>query len=219
MDATSDFCEHYFAWLATVLVNRVNELFQEQGFDLEVCAELGVFIRHGVTSLLAVELLSSGVRSRELANAIAHQATIEEVEGLAIRSWLGGLTFEVWREKFAATPLDLVDLIEYARPRNTSLLRDLLVDEECRVEVAELTLSAEHYEAVDVRPTGPERELVPLGVYGLAGDGSHDVEGGELIGYIPAHSHADVELIISSGLELEMSLDAEGLLIRLATAV
>ncbi len=93
------------------------------------------------------------------------------------------------------------------------------MDEVCRVEVTLIPLKEERDVAVEVRPTGPEREVIPLGVYAIPGADSPDEVGSELIGYIPAHSHADVDLILSSGLELELTMESGVLLVRLAAAV
>ena len=135
VDTTSDFCEHYFAWLTSVLILRVNERLSEEGRTVRLCEELGTYLRYGVSSNLAVELLTAGLRSREVANAIAEASLADDIDPLKIREWLGGLSFSTWQERFAATQLDLVDLIEYARPRTSSLMRDLLLEGRATLEL------------------------------------------------------------------------------------
>ncbi|WP_131810862.1 DEAD/DEAH box helicase [Mycobacterium intracellulare] len=208
VDTVSDFCEHYFAWLSTVLVSRVNQMLSEAGHIVVLCEEVGTFIRYGVSSNLAVELITAGVRSRELANTIARTAEHEEVPAVDVRGWLGELSFDTWRERFSATQLDLVDLVEYARPRASSLLRDLLLNGTVSIDMPrEAHFSGDHQFVTLARDTStlPPHPLA-LYVADAETDGVSASPTTELIGFLPPKHHAEAELVIESGTEIRLSL-------------
>ncbi len=217
VDTTSDFCEHFFAWLTSVLVIRVNERLSDVDGEARVCEELGTYLRYGVSSHLAVELLSAGLRSRELANAIAAASVADGIAPSGIRDWLGSLTFSTWQERFAATQLDLVDLIEYARPRTSSVLRDLLLEGEAVLDLREDERFVEDNPSVTL-----ERDLsvpapFPIGIYLAQTQGTLGAMGGGegLLGYLPPKHYADAELVLDAGLDVSYGLVDSQLVLRL----
>lgn len=208
VDTVSDFCEHYFAWLSSVIIVRANEILVGGGQSVELCPELGTYIRYGVSSTLAVELITAGVRSRELANTIAQEAGREEVASLQVREWLGELSFDNWRERFAATQLDLIDLIEYARPRASSLLRDLLLNGTASIEMPRVSQFGADQDFVSIVREPTMLPPYPLALYvsDAEADGVSAVPTGDLIGYLPPKYHAEAELVVESGTDIRLSL-------------
>ncbi|WP_197498547.1 DEAD/DEAH box helicase [Mycobacterium scrofulaceum] len=208
VDTVSDFCEHYFAWLSSVLITRVNEYLLEAGQPLELCVELGTYMRYGVSSNLAVELITANVRSRELANTVAKVAVEEEVPTEQVREWLGGLTFDTWRDRFAATQLDLIDLIEYARPRSSSLLRDLLLNGTASIDMPQVSQfkADHHFVSIAQEASGTPPYPLALFVAEPEADGIAIAPTGSLIGYLPPKYHAEAELVIESGTDVRLSL-------------
>lgn len=208
VDTVSDFFEHYFAWLASVLVNRSNQILAEAGHQIRICEEFGTYIRYGVLSTLAVELITAGVRSRELANIIAETAQCDDIPFSEVREWLGALSFDEWRERFEATQLDLLDLVEYTRPRASSLLRDLLLNGAASIEMPrEVRFSAEHSLVTLARDTSGLPPY-PLALYVAESDreAASQSSTGELIGYLPPKLHAEAELVLDSGTDVQISL-------------
>ncbi len=208
VDAVSDFCEHYFAWLASVLVNRTNQILADMGRAIVMSEEFGTYIRYGVLSNLAVELITAGVRSRELANIIAETAENEEILSTNVREWLGALSFDEWRDRFGATQLDLLDLVEYTRPRASSLLRDLLINGSASIDMPrEARFAADHPALTLARDTSTPSPH-PLALY--VSDPEHEASSGkltgELVGYLPPKFYAEAELVIESGTEVTLSL-------------
>ncbi|MGE2833885.1 DEAD/DEAH box helicase [Mycobacterium sp. SMC-4] len=208
VDAVSDFCEHYFAWLASVLVNRANQMLQELGRPIAISEEFGTYIRYGVLSDLAVELITAGVRSRELANIIAETAQNEQIPSTDVREWLGALSFDAWRDRFGATQLDLVDLVEYARPRASSLLRDLLINGSASIDMPrEARFAADHPALTLERDTStPSPHPLALYVDNFEGEGPSASSTGDLVGYLPPKFYAEAELVIESGTEVTLAL-------------
>ena len=211
VDAITDFCEHYFSWTLGVVVAMANERLQESGVDIEIAPELPIYVRYGVESQSAVGLLLAGVRSRELATQVA-LAAIREDHAEDIRQWVGSMTISDWREKFGATPADVLDLIEYARRRDLGLLRTLLSEGAVAVEVTPIDGSVLAGDSgasplvVQVRPVlggSPE-----LGVF--------DWDRGALVASIPTSAHSDVQTVLDTGFVLRATLDEVALTIAIA---
>ena len=79
VDTVTDYCEHYLSWMISALVTLTNSRLDELGVDV-LSRELPVLVRYGATTMGAVELLTSGLHSREVANAIAAAAKYEGVD-------------------------------------------------------------------------------------------------------------------------------------------
>jgi hypothetical protein len=208
VDTVSDFCEHYFAWLSSVLIARANEYLADAGQSLALCAELGTYIRYGVSSSLAVELITAGVRSRELANTIATVAERESIPFAQVREWLGELSFDTWRDRFTATQLDLIDLVEYARPRASSLLRDLLLNGTASIDLPRESQFRADHRFVSMARVATMLPPHPLALYvaDAETDGVSVSPTGKLIGYLPPKYHAEAELVVESGTDIRLSL-------------
>ena len=201
VDAITDFCEHYFSWTLGVVIAITNERLRETGAEIEVSPELPIFVRYGVKSQAAVGLLLAGVRSRELATQMA-SAAVREDHGEDIRQWVRSMTISDWRERFGATPADVLDLIEYARRRDLGLLRTLLSEGAVAVEVMPIDNSPPGGSGasplvVQVRPvSGSSPEL-----------GVFDRDRGELVASIPTSAHSDVQTVLDTGFILLATLD------------
>lgn len=133
VDAVTQHFEHFLAWQLAALVELVNELLDESGIETTLCPELPVYVRYGVDSGAALRLLMSGVRSRRLANLISDEAEREGVAGSELRAWLTSMDVAELRARFSASSSELLDLLDYARSPNSSLLREFL--EQGRAEI------------------------------------------------------------------------------------
>jgi hypothetical protein len=168
-------------------------------------------VRYGVTGEIAIELVTSGVRSRELATVVDNAAGAESIEIGELRNWLGRMTFAGWVERFGATASGLLDLLEYSRTRNAGVLRRLLGD-------GAASLRLDDGRLIDDRGAGPDttsdevtlREIEssispsPIGVFEIGDDT-------EPIATVPMSLHADLQSILDTGLELAVHL-SEGIL-------
>ena len=222
VDGVSDFCEHYLAWMLGVLLEQVNRRLLAARFtNRTLSVELPVFVRYGVSSVVAVEFLLSGLRSRELATRLAKGAVDDGVEVRDLRDWLGRMSLGAWRERFDATASDLLDLLEYGRKRDVRVLRTLLGEGVVTVGVEVAGMTGEGVvpaaeapatvgvsvlvRALAMAPAPAPLVLFPAGIAGA-----------EPIGAIPTSIHAEVQALLDTGLDISASLDGDQLTLRLA---
>jgi len=149
-----------------------------------------------------VSLLTTGIRSRRLAHAVGRRAHDDDVAVSDLREWLADLHISGWVAEFDASPREVLDLLEFTRSPRQSLLRDLLRNGRAEMPIRRtgsipsgLGLAGT---AVIVPPTEPPGELRVL---------EDEVE----VGIISAQAHADVESVVSSGLELVITVDGDNL--------
>lgn len=218
--ASSDFCEHYFAWLISILVERVNALLRARGSMVLMCPELGVYVRHGVRNQMAIELLTAGIRSRELANAVATEAASEGVDGLNLRDWLGNLDWIDWPARFDASSADLLDLLEYSRPRGSSLLREILSGSVVEIDCGSgINNPLEISINVTLTRMGVDPNPKPIEI-SMAQEDLPSLfpvvpSGQELRGSVPTRHQDNLQQILLSGLDVRYSLNGTVLSISL----
>lgn len=224
VDAVSDFCEHYFSWMLGALVGQVNNRLTERGAanERQLCPQLPVFVRYGVSSIEAIELLTSGMRSRELVGRVASAARAENVEVSGLRDWLGQMGLATWVTRFDATPADLLDLLEYCRIRGSDTIRRLLAegvstitidlmpvqdsDGEVTRELSDGDEEAQAEQQVVVRPVEDHLRPAPLGIY--------LPDSNLQLGTIPAPLHAEVQVLLETGLDIDAYLASDQLSLR-----
>ncbi|MGH2763549.1 MAG: DEAD/DEAH box helicase [Thermoleophilaceae bacterium] len=205
VDAISEHCEHYLSWTLGVIVAITNERLSDEDVERKLCENLPLYVRYGVDSAEAVELISSGLRSRAFADRVAAVAQAEDLEDGGLREWLQALPIDRWRAVFEGTPADFLDLLEFTRTRGRALLGALLAAEQADVQ-AELDDSATDG-PVTVRLVDSDRPPQRFGVFREA----------ERVGAVSAAAHADVAAVIDSGLEFRANV-LEGTLVLSLTA-
>lgn len=198
--AVTEHFEHYLAWTVGALVELVNARLSTAEAETRLCVELGGYIRYGVNTPHSLVLMTSGVRSRRLAHAIIADlpselpATRED-----LRMWLAQTAISQWRTQFTASASEVLDLIDFTRHRNRSLLRTLL-----EAGTVELTIPTLYYvptpdQHLTLGPVRGEPEPGPLALYAET----------TLVGAISPEDHADVRSILETGLDLTLQLDAQ----------
>lgn len=199
VDAATGHFQHYLAWTVGAVVELVNARFAEDGFEVRLCPELGGYIRYGVNTAHSLLLMTSGIRSRRLAHAVnALLPASVETTHEDLRSWLAERGISEWRESFHATPSEILDLLEFTRVRGRSLLNTLLETGMISFDLPDvdgLLLSPDRQ--FSLRPMRAESAPKPLGIY--ADD--------DLIAVITSQDHADVQAILDTGLDLDLSID------------
>lgn len=205
VDILTQFFEHYLAWTVGAIVSLVNERLEDDPRDEFLCPPLPLFIRYGVNTVHAVDLLVRGVRSREFATVVATRAVRAGAEVDGMRAWLGDMSISEWRRRFHATPADILDLLEYTRARRGGLLRTLVEQTEVAVDVHVDQPSAEA-RLVTIEEEPGERPT-PFIV--------RDAETDRSLGRIPTRVHADVEAVLQTGLPLTGELHLATLTLRL----
>ena len=124
VDAVTEHFEHYLAWTVGALAELVNARLADAGIEERLCPDLGSYIRYGVSDPQALILMTSGIRSRRLAHAIAADlpADLESArEQLSLH--IARMGVAGWRARYDASAAEVLDLLDFTRVRNRSLLR------------------------------------------------------------------------------------------------
>jgi hypothetical protein len=165
---------------------------------MRLCPELGAYIRYGIRDPRALILMTSGIRSRRLANQIAKIAPAEvEPDREDLRTWIAQLGLTEWRDRLTASASEILDLLDFTRVPGRSLLKTLL--ETGRVTIPLQGMSPAQG-PLTLEPMHGEPAPAPLGVY---------ADGG-LVGTVAAQDHADVSSLLDTGLDFALHVD-EGL--------
>ncbi|AGB26822.1 superfamily II helicase (plasmid) [Mycobacterium sp. JS623] len=200
VDVVTTHFEHYFSWTVGALIELVNRRLAEASLNVEVCPELGGYIRYGVNSPQALLLMTSGIRSRRLAHAVTSHLPGGLAPGVAgLREWLGTMSISAWRQNFGATSTEVLDLLEFTRPRSRSLLKTLLENGSVSVHLPAGPSNPAKYDGpVTLLPVAGEPLPEPLAVY----------VDGEFVSVIASQDQADVDAILDTGLDVELTLEA-----------
>jgi hypothetical protein len=204
VDAVTQQFEHFLAWMLGVLLREANDLLAEQDAEEFLCPVLPLFVRYGVDTTQALELLSSGVRSREFASSVGEAARGAGVDPSDMREWLRTMSIADWRVRFDANAGDVLDLLEYARTRRGGLLRALLESGEVKVEI----VGAAEGQRQGLQIVAEEGAAPPHPLVVVAANGAS-------VGSIPTSVHAEVQAILDTGLALAGSLEDSKLRISL----
>jgi hypothetical protein len=200
VDATSQHFEHYLAWTTGCIVDQVNRRLQDSGHEHLLCPNLPLFVRYGVDSPHALELLTSGFRSREMAKVVADRATQVSPAVHDLQDWLRAMSIRQWHELFAAAPSDLLDLLEYTRIRRGDLLPRLLEDGRAVVEL-DIDTEVIDESVVLESEAGPQPAQLIV----------RRQDQPAAIARIPTRLHADVHAVLEVGLELSFTLNGRAL--------
>ena len=198
VDMVTSHFEHFLSWTVGAVVELVNVRLALRGIDDLVCPELGGYIRYGVNDPNALILMTSGIRSRRLAHAISGTLPDDfdrNTENL--RSHLAAMGVAEWRERYAATASELLDLLEFARVRRRSLLRALLENGTVDVGLPAIAVgtSLDRLSLEPLRATPPP---APLAVY----------VGDDPIVTVASQDQADLTEILDTGVGIRLSVNA-----------
>jgi RAD3-like DEAD/DEAH box helicase/helicase-like protein len=203
--AASEHFEHFLAWTVGAVVELVNTALLDADIEERLCPELSGYIRYGVDSPHALRLMTSGIRSRRLAHAVAQDRPLDlEPTHDDLRAWLAGMGIAQWRDRYDASASEVLDLLDYTRLRSRSLLKTLLESGVITVDV----LDADHPPAgvrLSLRPVDGDPAPAPIAAY--AGD--------QAIATISAADHADIQAILDTGLDIDVVLTGSALRITL----
>lgn len=201
VDAASEHFEHYLAWTVGALVELVNARLCDAGIDEWLCPDLGSYIRYGVNDPKALILMTSGIRSRRLVHAIA-QDLPPDFEGTReqLRLWIARLGISEWRARYTATASEVLDLLDFTRVRNRSLLKTLLETGTVSVDLPVRSADLPAWSGVvTLEPLREEPKPSPLAIY--AGD-QHVVT-------VAAQDQADLSAILDTGLAVTVEIDQQ----------
>ena len=127
VDAVTGHFEHYLAWTVGALAELVNTRLADAGLEERLCPDLGSYIRYGVNDPQALILMTAGIRSRRLAHAITADLLADlEPAREQLRLHLARMGVAEWRARYKVSAAEVLDLLDFTRVRNRSLLRTLL---------------------------------------------------------------------------------------------
>ncbi|MEV6247706.1 DEAD/DEAH box helicase [Streptomyces sp. NPDC051742] len=197
--------EHALSWTLGALVNLVNRRLAAAGTAIRLCTDTAWYLRHGVDTEQALQLLTSGITSRRLAHQIGSLAEEESISTADLRPWLTSLHIDGWLTLFNATEYEVADLLEYVRVRSGSLLNTVLETGSARLKVTLIEGSPAPSGAVVIGHRSESAALVLL---------LQD----QPVATIPASSHSDVSALQDSHLDTELTLTGDELTIHLSTS-
>lgn len=191
--------QHFLAWTVGAVVELVNTRFAGEDSEIRLCPELGGYIRYGVCTSHALLLMMSGIRSRRLAHAV-NDSLPADVEPAYedLRTWLAEMDIADWRERYAATSSEILDLLEFTRVRSRSLLKTLLETGNVRVDLPGANRSLAIFgQRLLLVPAHDEPDPKPLAIYADE----------ELVAIVASQDHTDVQAILDTGLDLVLAID------------
>lgn len=198
VDAVTRHFEHYLAWTVGALVELVNTRLADAGLEERLCPDLGSYIRYGVDNPEALILMTSGIRSRRLAHAIVEDLPVGlEPVPEQLRAQIARMGISRWRTRYNASAAEVLDLLDFTRIRNRSLLRTLLETGNVTIDLPAILAGPSAWDGpLTLEPGRDEPHPAPLVVY--ASD-QHVVA-------IPAQDHADLSAILDTGLAITVEI-------------
>jgi len=206
VSAATQHFEHYLAWTVGALVDLTNWHLDLNGHEDRLCPDLPGFIRYGVSNSRSLQLMTSGIRSRRICHLVDAVMPEDVISTDEMRSWLSLMSIGEWRNRFGASSSELLDLVEFTRTRRRSLLRALI--ENGRADATISLLSFVAYEPGHhfvIRRVDDETDPAPMGVY-LAD---------ELVATVAASDHADVQAILDTGLDIDVTFATDAALMTI----
>jgi replicative superfamily II helicase len=131
-DYITNVCEHYLPWIIGTIVTWANESSQSVTDNKLISPLLPALIRYGINNNHAVELMMNGVTSRLLAIKVA--SVFMGVDDPSLRLWLQRKHLADFIELFGADESEQRDLLNYLRPKETTILADFINGREIELD-------------------------------------------------------------------------------------
>ncbi|WP_131770588.1 DEAD/DEAH box helicase [Candidatus Protofrankia californiensis] len=202
VDAVSSHFEHYLAWTIGALVELVNTRLEDAETHERMCPDLGSYIRYGVDDPRALILMTAGIRSRRLAHAIVADIPADlEASRETLRLWLNRMGVPGWRSRYNASASEVLDLLDFTRERNRSLLKTLLESGTATVHLPIQTTNLPSWNGpLTLEPLRGESPPTALAIYA----------GERFLVSAAAQDQADLSAIIDTGLDIALAIGTEG---------
>lgn len=199
VDAVTTHFEHYLSWTIGALVELINTRLVDTDIEDRLCPDLGSYIRYGVNKPEALVLMTSGIRSRRLAHAVTADLPVEfEPSREQLRAEIAQMGVAGWRARYDASAAEVLDLLDFTRVRNRSLLRTLLETGNITVELPASTTVLPAWDGpLTLEPARQEPYPSPLAIY--AGD--------QRLVTVAAQDQADLSAILETGLAIIVEIN------------
>lgn len=206
VDGISEGVQHYLSWTVGLVVAQANDILLSRSSPVQLFANAAAHLRYGVDTPLAIHLLVRDVKSRTLAQHLGRVARDARWDEEGLRDYLSERHIQGWRTDFAATPTDVLDLLQYVQGRDRHKLAEMM---------------ASGAVTAQVRLEGGEfPDPMPVTVAG-SNDGDELrilAEDRSVLGVIVARDHAGVTTVLDSGLQLDLTLQGTTVTITRAAA-
>jgi hypothetical protein len=190
---------HAISWMIATVLERANALLAQR--DLEpICPALALYVRFGVDSPVALQLVTRSLRSREVAVRVARAALAQGVADDAVSEWLATVPIEEWRARFGAGPSDVLDLLDAISDPQTEVLRNLLDG-----HAVELSQSTTLQPGLVQLVVDQDVDGVPLV--------SLTTRTGEHIGPVGSQWQADLRAVLATGVDIAAEIGITNVLI------
>lgn len=198
VDAISEGVQHYLAWTVGLVVAQANEILLNRLSPRQLLSTTAAHLRYGVDTPLAVKLLVSDLKSRTFARDLGRLARNSDWDEDGLREYLSELHIRGWREQYAATPTDVLDLLAFVQGRDRHKLA---------------TLMSSGAVTAHIRATDAPLPEGPVAVTVVATDDGATLElrtsDGTAVGVVIARDHAGVQAVLDSGLLLDVTIEGE----------
>jgi hypothetical protein len=190
--------EHHLPWTLGIVIAWVNQRLEAAGGLVRLPEELPGLVHFGVSSSEALGLMVAGVRSRRLANRVAEaykDAVGPNPQG-TLREWLAQQEISAWRERFDASPTELLDLLAYTRAPETRLVSEVLGGDGYKLPFVSSAPVDDGAEAViETAPNEPQPASLVVTV------------DGNVVGRIGPEHHDDIALLRDIGIPLSAHVE------------
>lgn len=187
---SSSVFEHHLPWALGSLIAWINTDLEQADLYLEVPTSLSSFVHYGVSTPTALRLMTSGIRSRRLAQAVSQALGPDIAE---LRAQLTAMGLQGWRDEFAAHPAELSDLLTYVR--GTPVLADVLDGSTAAVPVTRLTAVESGAAELGLDDAGSEPRPLVVRMEG------------SVVGHVSSDFYRPMQQLVDLGLPLDTALD------------
>jgi superfamily II DNA/RNA helicase len=188
---TSGVFEHHLPWVLGSFIEWINEDLAARGLPVVVPMTITSHIHFGVATTAAIELMTGGVRSRRLAQAVAD---VLGADNGNLRADLAALGLTGWRSQLGAFPSELRDLLTFVR-RAPKVMTDVLEGGTGLVPVTGNTAT----NSGPARLVLDESETEPWAL--------QVVIGGKVVGQVGSEFYTEVRQLLELGFALDVHFD------------
>ncbi len=183
---------HAVSWMIAAVLERTNAILAAEELDA-LCPALALYVRFGVDSPVALQLITQALRSRDVAVRVARVAREAGVADEDVTDWLGTLPIEHWPASFGARASDVLDLLDAISDPKADLLRRLLDNDQVEVALTEqLTV-------------GPVRLVISRGTSDVPLVGLETLEG-QQVAVLAGKWQTDLRTVLATGVEVTARL-------------
>ncbi len=196
-DVINQYFEIYFPWVLGTIIRWVNQDLAEQGMSTSLPTTIPAHVRYGIDDPVALRLMMDGIDSRSLARKMTtewrNSGTVQEPY-----EWIRQMSLSEWQDRFDASPIDLRNLLSYARDRQGNLGATLINTGNASLIVQSLYPSFPEVTVILSRRDSTTFSRFEIKIK----DNEH------IAGFIKSCDQSDVEDILKMGFHIDLTFSA-----------